>query len=49
MAAPATNIKDGWFHEISKEMWPGQAMSLEVEEVLYNQRSLLQDVLVFKR
>ncbi len=40
-------IIDGWFHERG-EMWPGQAMSLKVEEVLYHGRSDFQDILVFK-
>ena len=40
-------IKEGWFSE-SEVMWPGQAMSLKVEEVLYEGRSDFQDVLVFK-
>jgi len=40
-------IQDGWFHERG-ELWPGQAMSLEVREVLHHGRSLYQDVLVFK-
>jgi len=40
-------IIDGWFHERG-ELWPGQAMSLKVEEVLYHGRSDFQDVLVFK-
>lgn len=40
-------IKDGWFSEIS-ELWPGQAMSLQVEDVLFQERSKYQDVLVFK-
>lgn len=42
-------IQNGWFSEISQEMWPGQAMSLEVEEVLFHEKSKYQDVLVFKR
>lgn len=29
--------------------WPGQAFSLQVEEVLFHEKSLYQDVLVFKR
>ncbi|BFZ55704.1 putrescine aminopropyltransferase [Savitreella phatthalungensis] len=41
-------IVDGWFHEKSETMWPGQHFSLKVEEVLYAQRSQFQDVLVFK-
>ena len=39
--------RDGWFSE-SEVMWPGQAMSLKVEEVLYEGRSEFQDVLVFR-
>lgn len=40
-------IIDGWFHERGS-LWPGQAFSLKVEEILYNQRSEYQDILVFK-
>mmetsp|Transcript_1350 Transcript_1350/g.1823 ORF Transcript_1350/g.1823 Transcript_1350/m.1823 type:complete len:304 (-) Transcript_1350:149-1060(-) len=40
-------IIDGWFHERGV-LWPGQAMSLKVEKVLYNEKSLYQDVLVFE-
>lgn len=42
------SIKDGWFAEISETMWPGLAMSLKVEKVLYSKKSKYQDVLVFK-
>jgi spermidine synthase len=41
------NIK--WFRETNSELWPGQDFSLEIEEILYHQRSNYQDVLVFKR
>ncbi|KAI9347360.1 Spermidine/spermine synthase [Obelidium mucronatum] len=41
------NIVDGWFRE-STALWPGQAMSLQVEEILHVEQSLFQDVLVFK-
>lgn len=41
-------IKDGWFREISDTMWPGQAMTLRVDKVLHHEKSLYQDVLVFK-
>ncbi|KAI9189459.1 putrescine aminopropyltransferase [Blastocladiella emersonii ATCC 22665] len=41
------NIKDGWFRETTA-MWPGQAMSLQVEEILHVERSQYQDVLVFR-
>ena len=40
-------IGKGWFSEMSP-MWPGQAQSLEVDEVLWNKKSDFQDVLVFK-
>ena len=40
-------IRDGWFRE-SEVMWPGQAMSLKIEEVLWEGRSDFQDILVFK-
>lgn len=40
-------ICDGWFRERGA-LWPGQAMTLQVEEVLYHQRSDFQDILVFK-
>ncbi|KAL6896122.1 spermidine synthase [Trichoderma longibrachiatum] len=40
-------IQDGWFREIS-DMWPGQAMTLKVEKVLHHEKSLYQDVLIFK-
>lgn len=41
-------IVDGWFHERNPTMWPGQAMSLQVEKVLFHEKSDFQDVLVFK-
>ncbi|KAI8807886.1 Spermidine/spermine synthase [Cladochytrium replicatum] len=41
------NIVDGWFKE-SATMWPGQAMSLQVVEILHHEKSLYQDVLVFQ-
>ncbi|KAI8871381.1 spermidine synthase [Ramicandelaber brevisporus] len=41
------NIKDGWFKE-SVVIWPGQAMSLQVNEVLHREKSKYQDVLVFE-
>ncbi|KAK3209875.1 hypothetical protein GRF29_44g911412 [Pseudopithomyces chartarum] len=40
-------IKDGWFREIS-DMWPGQAMTLKVKEVLHHEKSKYQDVLIFE-
>eukprot|EP01116_Phalansterium_solitarium_P018037 TRINITY_DN4619_c0_g2_i2.p1 TRINITY_DN4619_c0_g2~~TRINITY_DN4619_c0_g2_i2.p1 ORF type:complete len:286 (+),score=87.13 TRINITY_DN4619_c0_g2_i2:108-965(+) len=40
-------IQNGWFSEIGS-LWPGQAMSLQVEEVLFQGKSDFQDVLAFK-
>ncbi|KFZ08192.1 hypothetical protein V502_09502 [Pseudogymnoascus sp. VKM F-4520 (FW-2644)] len=40
-------IKDGWFREIS-DMWPGQAMTLKVKNVLHHEKSKYQDVLIFE-
>lgn len=38
----------GWFRETCS-LWPGQALSLQVEEVLHRQRSPFQEILVFRR
>ncbi|CAG8477634.1 5164_t:CDS:2 [Paraglomus brasilianum] len=40
-------IVDGWFKE-KPLLWPGQAMCLEIEEVLHMEQSALQDILIFK-
>jgi hypothetical protein len=40
-------VLDGWFSETS-DMWPGQAMTLKVKEVLHHEKSKYQDVLVFE-
>ncbi|KAK2764443.1 putrescine aminopropyltransferase [Arachnomyces sp. PD_36] len=40
-------IKDGWFSETS-DMWPGQAMTLKVNQILHHEKSDYQDVLVFE-
>jgi spermidine synthase len=46
----AVGDEDGqWFREVNPGFWPGQAFSLEIDKVLYQQRSKYQDVLVFKR
>lgn len=37
-------IKNGWFSEISEEMWPGQCFSLRVKKVLHEERSEFQDI-----
>lgn len=40
-------VADGWFTELGS-MWPGQGLSLKVNEVLYQGRSDFQDVCVFE-
>lgn len=48
-AAPGpAAIREGWFHETCS-LWPGQALSLQVEQLLHHQRSRYQDILVFRR
>lgn len=42
-----TSNADGWFREIS-DMWPGQAMTLKVNQVLHHEKSKYQDVLIFE-
>ena len=38
----------GWFTEMN-DMWPGQAMAMQVDEILHHEKSQYQDILVFKR
>jgi len=40
-------IHKGWFSELSS-MWPGQCLSLEVDEVLYHDKSKYQDIMVLQ-
>ncbi|XP_037085303.1 spermidine synthase-like [Pollicipes pollicipes] len=40
-------IKTGWFSEFSS-LWPGQCLSLEVEEVLFHEKSEFQDIMVLQ-
>lgn len=40
-------LKEKWFSEVNN-LWPGSAYSLEVEQILYNERSKYQDILVVK-
>jgi spermidine synthase len=40
-------IVDGWFIERGI-LWPGQAMCIEVDHIVYHQRSKYQDILVFQ-
>lgn len=40
-------VVNGWFSE-NDVLWPGQAMSYQVDEVLYEGKSKFQDILVFR-
>lgn len=47
-AAQGLNLaKDGWFTECSS-LWPGQGLSLQVEEILFQGKSDFQDIAVVK-
>jgi spermidine synthase len=37
-------IENGWFREVSDTMWPGQAMTLKVNQILHVEQSKYQDV-----
>jgi spermidine synthase len=39
--------KEGWFTELSS-MWPGQGLSLKIDEVIFKGRSDFQDVAIVK-
>uniref|UniRef100_A0A2I3GPJ4 Spermidine synthase n=1 Tax=Nomascus leucogenys TaxID=61853 RepID=A0A2I3GPJ4_NOMLE len=46
-ASGPTAIREGWFRETCS-LWPGQALSLQVEQLLHHRRSRYQDILVFR-
>jgi hypothetical protein len=46
-AAGRDAVRNGWFSELST-MWPGQALSVQMKEVLFEGKSDFQDVMVFK-
>lgn len=39
-------IQNGWFSEISDELWKGQSFSLKIKNVLHEERSEFQDIKV---
>jgi spermidine synthase len=41
------HVKDGWFSETCP-MWPGMALSLEIEKILYDEKSPFQHIQVFE-
>lgn len=40
-------IENGWFYE-ANELWPGQAFGIRVKRILYQGKTMFQDVLVFE-
>lgn len=40
-------MKQGWFSELSS-LWPGVALSLQVDEILHHEHSPYQEILVVK-
>ncbi|XP_019185169.1 PREDICTED: spermidine synthase 1-like [Ipomoea nil] len=46
-AGGVSTIYRGWFSEISP-LWPGEANCLKMEEIIFQQKSKYQDILVFK-
>jgi len=40
-------LHDGWFTEFSP-LWPGQALSLEIESILFDAKSEFQHILIFQ-
>lgn len=40
------SIRNGWFSEISDELWPGQCFSLKVKAVLHEEQSKYQKIQV---
>ncbi|EFJ34470.1 hypothetical protein SELMODRAFT_227474 [Selaginella moellendorffii] len=43
----SSQIMAGWFSEINR-MWPGEALSLQVDKIVFQGKSEFQDVLVFE-
>lgn len=37
-----------WFHELNQESFPGQSFALKIEEILHHEKSMFQDILIFK-
>lgn len=41
-------IRNGWFSEISDELWPGQCFSLKVNKVLHEETSAFQHISILE-
>lgn len=42
------SLPKGWFSEVQKDLWPGQAMSLEIKSKVHEEQSQYQHVEVFE-
>lgn len=47
LCSTMNSFKTNWFSETSP-LWPGQCLSLLVEEVLHEEKSQFQDIVVLK-
>lgn len=41
-------IRNGWFSEISDDLWPGQCFSLKVNKVLHEETSAFQEISILE-
>ncbi len=41
-------IRNGWFSEISDDLWPGQCFSLKVNKVLHEETSAFQSISILE-
>ena len=44
----AAKLDDSWFSEVNSE-WPGNAFSLKIKEILCQEKSDYQDIMIFDR
>ena len=42
-------LSKNWFSEMNAECWPGQVFSLEVEQLLHQEKTKYQDIVLFQR
>lgn len=47
--AKMSYLENGWFHEIHNYMDLGISLALEIDEVLYQEKSEYQDIQVYRR
>ena len=42
-------LSKNWFSEKNTDCWPGQAFSLEVEQLLHQEKTKYQEIVLFQR